>query len=686
MRFRTFSLALVILLSSAAAEAADELALKRLLLSTGGVGYFEFEAEVEGDAELSLDLRLDQVDDVLKSVVVFDDRGGVGGISLPGRQPLAQIFRDLPFDRHALNSPVTLLNALQGAEVTVEGVRPLSGRILQVLPEQMVLPDRAVVTRHRISLMTSTGLRQFILEEADSVRFSEPELDAQVGRALSALATHRVQDRRRLVIQSRGEGRRLVRVGYVVATPLWKASYRLTLPADPAGLEGLLQGWAVIENLSGQDWRDVELTLASGNPVTFRQALYQAYFVARPEVPVEVLGRVLPKLDQGAMAMTETEEQPQRKAERRRRVGRASSMLKEAPAEALADKAVGAGALMRPPQPPPPGTLTAGAQAVTAEEATTQVVFRFPEPVSVASGHSLVVPIADRTMPAERLALYQPRTQPRHPLSAVRLENDGESGLPPGVLTLYERNEGGAISYVGDARMGPLPAGEKRLLSFAVDNKTKIDRESSSISRFDKGRISRGVFRFTRIEQRSTIYRIAAAGPGDAARAAGAPDQARLEVGCAHGRRHRADAQPLPARPCPRGRRDQEPDGPHGTPGDAEPQADRHVARADRRLCPGAGARPGAQGGVREDGRAEGGDRRGPAQSGGAREAPPRDLRGPAPDPRQPGPGAPGQRHLPALSRQAEHPGERARRPGRDDHGRPRPPRRGHQGPRRLCR
>jgi hypothetical protein len=92
--------------------AAEGLRLKRVMLSTGGVGYFEHEAVIEGDAELELDVRLDQVDDVLKSIVVYDDQGGVGSVSLPGRAPLAQVFRDLPFPRAALESLVALLNAL----------------------------------------------------------------------------------------------------------------------------------------------------------------------------------------------------------------------------------------------------------------------------------------------------------------------------------------------------------------------------------------------------------------------------------------------------------------------------------------------------------------------------------------------------------------------------------------------
>src|SRR5262249_8719918 len=85
------------------------LALRRVVLSQGGVGYFEYEATVSGNAELPLAVRLDQIDDVLKSIIVFDDRGAVGGVRLAGQEPLAQAFRDLTFTREALESPVALL-------------------------------------------------------------------------------------------------------------------------------------------------------------------------------------------------------------------------------------------------------------------------------------------------------------------------------------------------------------------------------------------------------------------------------------------------------------------------------------------------------------------------------------------------------------------------------------------------
>ena len=90
-RSRYWLAAPIVLLVAGSASAAD-LSLNRVVLSTGGVGYFEYEADVQGDATLSLDVALDQVDDVLKSLVVYDSGGTAGEITLPGREPQTKIL------------------------------------------------------------------------------------------------------------------------------------------------------------------------------------------------------------------------------------------------------------------------------------------------------------------------------------------------------------------------------------------------------------------------------------------------------------------------------------------------------------------------------------------------------------------------------------------------------------------
>src|SRR5215472_11415302 len=292
---------IVMLLCLAGAPAfAGDLALKRVMLSTGGVAYLEYAAEVDGDATLTLNVPLDQVDDVLKSIVVYDSKGGVGAASLPGRQPLTQVFSDLPFGPEALASPAALLNALQGAEIRVGASRPITGKLLRVVAETTRATDGTTTTRNRVSMLSTEGLQQFILEDAESVRFVDADLQAKVDQALAEIASHRAKDRRAITLTAHGSGTRMLRVGYVTAAPLWKGTYRLSLPAE--GVTAHLQGWAVLENMSGEDWNGVELTLLSGNPVSFRQAIYQAYYVNRPEVPVEVAGRILPKQDTGIVA------------------------------------------------------------------------------------------------------------------------------------------------------------------------------------------------------------------------------------------------------------------------------------------------------------------------------------------------------------------------------------------------
>jgi hypothetical protein len=504
---------LLVAVTLPASATPTDMSLDRVLLSNGGVAYLEYQSTVQGDATLELPIPLKQVDDVLMSLVVFDDGGSVTAVSLPGREPLAQRFRELPFSPSDLRSATALLNALRGEQVQIDQPRRLQGRLLSVDEVQVVLPDNlGRVTRHRVSIIGEQGLQQAVLEDANALNFSDPTLQDQVQEALSAIAAYRDQDTRTLTITTRGPANdtkdRAVRAGYVTAAPLWKASYRMVLEAGSD--EAHLQGWAHLENLSGQDWKQVSLTLASGNPVTFRQALYQAYFVERPEVPVEVSGRVLPQMDSGALTQITAAPAPatvapmvERKYKRRkssgwgaRRMGMAVAAM-DAEEESFGDRA------NAPSAPAMAEMVTAGATTDVAE----QVLFTLPHPLDLANGHALMTPIVDAPFPAQRLSLYQPATHPEYPLDSVRLENKGDLALPPGVMTLYGSGQDGN-SFLGDARMDGLPAGDNRLLSFALDRKLRIKRDQLRQQTITGGKISKGVLYLQRRERRLTYYQI----------------------------------------------------------------------------------------------------------------------------------------------------------------------------------
>lgn len=484
----------------ALANNSPALNLKRVTLSTSGVGYFEYEAQVERDATLRLPVKLDQVNDVLKSLMVYDAAGKIAGVSLPGREPLAHILQQLPFGADALKSMPDLLRALSGAELRVSADgRTLEGRIMAVDAFTQRSEKGAEVQRHRASLLAASGLRQFVVEEAKYIQFQDAALRAQIADALIAMHDNRAKDGRTVEITTRGSQARTVRVGFVTSAPIWKTAYRLTVPStdSAAGSKSHLQGWAVIENMSGQDWRGVELTLTTGKPVAFQQNLYESVFNQRPTVAIEMPGRIVPRADAGAVQAQVDSQTPSFEA--------AQATAFAAPAAAPAP----AVARARPaPAPTPAAASTAApgprygsagsgtpvlaqmADLASDQDQGTQVSYRFPLPVTVGHGRSLSVPIIMQELSGQRLAQYQPQVSSQFPLAAIGLVNTTANALPPGAVTVYEQGKSEA-SFLGDAQLAVLPVGESRMLAFALDQKISVSSSVTSSNTTTRASIDR---------------------------------------------------------------------------------------------------------------------------------------------------------------------------------------------------
>src|SRR5208337_1049546 len=97
-----------------------------------------------------------------------------------------------------------------------------------------------------------------------------------------------------------GSGKRNVRVGYVVENPIWKTSYRLVLDKDKKA-PPYLQGWAVVENPTDEDWKDVRMALVSGRPISFQMDLYTPLYVPRPVVEPELFASLRPVAYSGGL-------------------------------------------------------------------------------------------------------------------------------------------------------------------------------------------------------------------------------------------------------------------------------------------------------------------------------------------------------------------------------------------------
>jgi len=494
--------------------------LRRVVLSSGGVGQFTFDAQVNGAAILKLDIKLDQVDDVLKSLTVSDAAGPISGVRLPGREPLSESFKTLPFQPDAFASSEALLASLVGEHVRIP-VIGAEGSILAVSAFDVPgAGGQNTVTRHRLTITTAQGIETVVLEDTPSVEFSSEVLRGQIAGALAAIAAQRVQDRRTLEIALAPGGARTVHFAYVVQVPVWKTSYRLTLPPEGGKDPAHLQAYAVVENLSGRDWKNVEVDLTSGRPALFHTPLYQALFSSRPEAPVDVPGVIAPPADEFAAASATAGSMEQEKppppppaapAPPIQAGVRFAAPMARQRHSALADGNA-FGTLSRKHDYAPDVGATSGASDFAAladiAQSVAQVDFHLATPVTAASGQSMLLPIIDKPVPTERVSLFRADSDPHHPLVALRLTNDSAGALPAGLVTLFEQRADGSTGYLGDTRIAAIEPGETRIASFAVDLGVTVDAQSTGKASIVAAKATHGTLTLTRRTLNTTTYTI----------------------------------------------------------------------------------------------------------------------------------------------------------------------------------
>jgi len=274
--------------SSSSGDSSSRLPVKRVVLYKNGVGYFEHTARVHGTQDLSIDFTTGQLNDVLKSLTAVDlGDGRVSSVRYNSIAPLDERLKSLrlPFGEQVTQAEY--LSALRGARVEVRsGSATATGRLLSVEKErrQRGKDDYEDVTT--FAVVTDAGeMRNFDLGPGTSVRIAERELTDEVGRYLSLLGSSRARDVRRMSFTAAGSGDRDVFVSYISEVPVWKSTYRILFPEKP-GEKPLLQGWAIVDNTIGEDWKDVELSLVAGAPQSFVQNISQPFYARRPEVPL----------------------------------------------------------------------------------------------------------------------------------------------------------------------------------------------------------------------------------------------------------------------------------------------------------------------------------------------------------------------------------------------------------------
>jgi hypothetical protein len=269
------------------------LPIRRVILYSNGVAHIERRGTITGHAEINLSFKQSQVDDVLKSMVVLDlGQGRIGAVSYNSSAPPSARLADIPFsiepgtNGNEQGGLAGILRQLQGAQVMVStATRSASGSILTV-EERKTQPDpnQPAVNRPALVITSANGeLISFDLAQVRSIKIIDEGAKRDISEFAHASASARRRDAKTIVVTSDGTGAREMLVSYTIAAPIWKTTYRVVLDAQN---KPFFQGWAIVDNVSDEDWKNVSLSLISGSPVSFIQPIQKPLYRYRPVVPM----------------------------------------------------------------------------------------------------------------------------------------------------------------------------------------------------------------------------------------------------------------------------------------------------------------------------------------------------------------------------------------------------------------
>ena len=447
---------------------AAELPVTRVVLYKHGVGFFERSGTLGPGQTARLDFDASEMNDVLKSLTIEERGGIISGLRYDSMDPLSHTLAQFPFQIGGAQPLSGMLDQLKGSRVELKfGNETVAGAIVNA---RELAATQNQSGREQLTLMLDSGdLRTVDLGAATGLRFPDTQLQQQFKDYLAALAAARSKERRSVYIDSSDAKERQVVASYMIPAPVWKSSYRLIFTTNG---KPLLEGWAIVDNTTGDDWNKVSLSLVSGRPISFVSQLYAPKYVGRPSAELPNDNAAQPVVHAGGYNAPMN--------------GRASVASGSGGAFGLGAVGGVAGYMPSaglsvaelekeepaPPPPPPPKALRAAPSTVAVSSAAAELgelfEYRIATPVTIRKNESAMLPFLQQAIDARKLLIYSDHSSP-HPTNAAELTNSSGKTLDGGPITVYD---GGA--YGGEALMETLKSGDRRLISYAVDLGTRI--------------------------------------------------------------------------------------------------------------------------------------------------------------------------------------------------------------------
>ncbi len=281
--------------------------VRQMVLYKHGVGFFMREGHVSGQ-DVTLTFRHDEINDVLKSLAVFDRAGGqILGIHYQTPMDREDRLANSSINLSDMGSLRDLLRDLRGRqatftiEITPGSYETYTGRIIgiddmgQAFAYHVAHLEAAFihfdnVAPSVVSLLTGDGQARFF--KLSDLRAVQIQDELATHDLTYFLDTAMSEDSRRSVALRLSEGEHQLVVNYVAPSPTWRVSYRVVAETDPNDKtqetgKALLQGWGLFDNRLEEDLEDVQVTLVAGQPISFIYDLYASRIPERPIVQDE---------------------------------------------------------------------------------------------------------------------------------------------------------------------------------------------------------------------------------------------------------------------------------------------------------------------------------------------------------------------------------------------------------------
>jgi hypothetical protein len=458
------------------------LPITRVVLFQHGVGYFERSGFVEENQVIELLFKVDQMNDLLKSLTTIDfDEGTFTVLNYQSEDPVEKLLDDISIDIPEKSAISSFLGQLKGTEILIpRSTEEVRGVIVGI--EQVERKDRDGIVHepHLAVLSEQNRLLRIPLLEVNEISFLDETIIRDLNKLLRIYNSNLHKNRKKLTIHATGKGKRRVNISYVIEVPVWKTSYRMVLP-DSDGEKPFLQGWALVDNTTEDDWNHVSLSLVSGLPVSFIHDLYTPRYRKRPTVEVD--------LDAGVAMPT---------VERRREILDLGEINHDAIAGSQEfDMAISDDESLDMSLAP----MTADADEysplradkirksiqVQTEGREVGEFFSYDvsQPVEISRGSSALVPILQTEAESERVLIYNPQNREKNPMTAVCFKNSTGLTLEKGPVTVIESG-----CYAGEAMLDYMRKNDQRIIPYAIELGVTVRKETSAKKK-DYHRISK---------------------------------------------------------------------------------------------------------------------------------------------------------------------------------------------------